>query len=253
MKLIASMNTRNELGRYLKVTVPRILEVCDELRVQDDHSDDGTFEWLEAQDRVVVKRNAGARWNENEGVLHQQLFDWTLAGEPTHVLAIDADEYLDDPPALRAALEANPRATTFTLEMVELWSQDPPLARHDGGWRPHPVGILYRVPAALHARLVAGERYPGQWLIWGRKMAGGRVPRHVRNLQRKGQAIDTGATIVHLGWSNPDEREARHRRYIELDGGKYHAGAHLDSIAWPDERCDLRPFDGVVPILSPQT
>lgn len=238
MKLIASMNTRNELGRYLRLTVPALLEWCDEVRVQDDGSDDGTFEYLAELDRVEVVRNTGPRWVENEGELHQQLLDFTIAGRPTHVLAIDADEYVADGPAVRAALEsAPPGEIAFTLRMVELWSLRPPLVRCDGGWRPHPVGILYRVPPAL-----LDGRAGVEWRIWGRKLAGGRVPRAVRSCQRRRRTVELDVDICHLGWANPAERERRHRRYVELDGGQYHAGSHLDSIRWPDERCDLRPY-----------
>lgn len=235
MTLVASMNTRNELSRYLKATVPHLLTYCDEVRVQDDGSTDGTYEWLREQEGVTVRQNGGTRWEENEGLLHQQLLDFTLEARPTFVLAIDADEIVPDGPRMRAYLDEGQR--TYTLRMVEVWRRDPWVIRLDGGWRPHPVGVLYRAPA----------RSRREWQIWGRKLAGGRVPRIVRSDQRAGRARDLDVDILHLGWSDPTERLTRWERYVQLDGGRYHDSAHLNSIMWPDERCTLAEYKGPVP------
>lgn len=234
MRLVASMNTHNELGRYLRLTIPRLLQACDEIRIQDDHSTDGTFEWLSEQEGVVVKRNEGTTWRENEGELHQQLLDWTLEASPTHILAVDADEWLTYPEPLREMI-AEGGASVWTLRMCEVWSIDPWLLRIDGGWVPHPVGILYSVE---------GEPVTNpEWRIWGRKMAGGRVPRIVRKRQRHRELVrELPIDLLHLGWANPAEREARYQRYVELDGGQFHAGAHLESIMWPDERVGLLEY-----------
>lgn len=241
VKLVASLNCRNELGRYLRPCVGALLEFCDEVRVQDDGSSDGSFEWLREREGVVVRRNPGAAWTENEGLLHQGLLDFTLEGSPTHVLAIDCDEFVPEGARLRAALAANPRSLAFTLCMREVWRLGSPmLIRTDGGWRPHPVAICFRVD---HARIARRE-----WKIWGRKMAGGRVPRAVRALQRSGRAVDTGCDILHLGWAKPSERAGRHQRYVELDGGQFHASAHLDSIMLPDSEIDLEPYEPRAPL-----
>jgi glycosyltransferase involved in cell wall biosynthesis len=238
IRLVASMNVRNEVGRYLRQSIPHLLEFCDEVRVQDDGSDDGTFEWLSDQEGVAVKRNDGFAWREHEGHLHQQLLDFTMEGRPTHILAIDADEFVVDGAALRGLLAdaRGPRARSFGLRMCEIWKRngDPWQMRLDGGWRPHDVAIAYRVPPQLTT---------SQWKIWGRKLAGGRVPRAIRADQRRGRLVSTGIDILHLGWSNPSEREARHARYVELDGGNYHAGSHLDSILWDDDQVELEAYD----------
>ena len=228
------MNVRNELGRYLELTIPHLLRYCDEVRVQDDGSDDGTYEYLRELDGVEVKRNTGLSWREHEGELHQSLLDFTLEAKPTHVLAIDADEIVPRGEELKDWIVASKRQRSFCLRMCEVWQRDPWKLRVDGGWRPHDVAILYHVPPDA-------SRKPA-WKIWGRKMAGGRVPRIVRGDQRRNRALSLGLDILHLGWSNPDERKARHARYVELDGGQYHAGSHLDSILWPDEKVELEDY-----------
>jgi len=234
MKLVASMNTHNELHRYLPITIGRLQSFCDEIVVQDDWSDDGTFEWLQERAGVTVERNAGYTWRQNEGHLHQQLLDLTMKSEPTHILSVDADELVLYGSALREMLEEDGgRHHAFTLEMNEVWQIAPWKIRVDGGWRPHPVAILYRP----HSDMSKPE-----WQIWGRKMAGGRVPRAVRAQQRAGMCRTLPVSILHLGWANPSEREARFKRYAELDGGKYHNKAHLDSILWSDDKVKLEDF-----------
>lgn len=232
MRLIASMNTKDELGRYLGPVIARLQSFCDEIRIQDDHSEDGTFEWLQEQDRVVVERNRGYTWREHEGYLHQNLLDFTMQGKPTHILAIDADEIVMYGHALRDMLEEDDHHKSFSLVMTEVWRTDPWLVRTDGGWRPHPVAILYK----------PGDMSLPEWKIWGRKMAGGRVPRMIRNEQRSGRCRNLPVDILHLGWANPAERQQRYDRYVELDDGKFHNKDHLDSIMLPDEAVSLEPY-----------
>jgi glycosyltransferase involved in cell wall biosynthesis len=228
MKLVASIPTRNEVTRYLPAVLDA-LDFCDEVCVLDDGSVDGTYEYLEEREGVTVKRNAGTSWREHEAQFRRQLQEFTLEAEPTHVLAIDADELILGGSGIREAIELAPRRAVFTLRMVEIWATDPLVVRHDGGWRPHPKEMLYRVPETMRR---------DDW-IQGRAMACPRVPPAVRKAR---YSISTGADVLHLGWAKPAERAERYARYEDLDAGKFHAKRHLDSILWPDEACDLRPY-----------
>lgn len=236
MKLVASMPARNELTRYLPAVV-EALDFCDEIRVLDDGSVDGTYEWLEEREGVTVKRAEESSWSQHEGAFRRELQDFTLEAEPTHVLAIDADELILDGPALREIVaRSTKRGQVFLLRMVELWGIDPPTVRHDGGWRPRASPLVYRVPNSVTL----------EWRIFGPAMACPRVPPAVRKLgRRRSSAVDTGLDVLHLGWADPGDRVRRAERYEKLDGGKYHAKAHLASILWPDEKCDLRPYVGL--------
>ena len=163
MKRIAAILTHNELDRYLPVVVPDLLGWVDEIRVRDDGSTDHTAEYLETFDRVEVLRRPHT-WQEHEGRAQAELLEWTLAGEPTHVLTIDADEVVPEGEAVRAVLEADqeldPEPIAYTLRMVELWGLDPPVMRVDGGWAPHPKPVLYRVPPEV-LRVDAHRPPPG--------------------------------------------------------------------------------------------
>lgn len=240
MKLVASMPVKDEFERYLVPVVENLLTFVDEVRALDDGSTDGGFEWLKSKKGVVVERNAGPSWEDHEARFRRTLQAFTLAGAPSHVLAIDADELVVDGIELRHCLESRRRSTAFTLRMVELWGLKPPRVRIDGGWRPHEVGMLYRVPKTMS----------NDWQIHGRALACPRAPRIVDSLVRRGRSHPTGVDVLHLGWSDPAERERRFERYARLDGGSFHAREHLESILDPDERCELRPYPGAVPLLA---
>ena len=237
MRLIASMPVHNELGRYLRQTVEHALTYCDEVRVLDNGSDDGGAEWLEEQDRVVVSRLAGPGWAQeggHEGAVRQALLEHVLAGEPSHVLSIDADELVPRGADLRARLEAWPRREVWALRVVEAWSTDPWQIRVDGGWRPRPAPILYRVPE------VPGKDWHARTDL---RLACPREPVAIaKTYRRLGRRCRLPIDLVHLGWSNPAEREARAARYFEHDDGSFHASEHLESILWDDDRVRLRDY-----------
>jgi hypothetical protein len=114
--------------------------------------------------------------------------------------------------------------------MVEVWNARPAgfEMRVDGGWDAHPITAVYRVPQQI------GPRFR----IQSRALACGREPMEIRGLtQRFG--VFSGVDLLHFGWTNLDERTARHHRYAVADGGKFHASRHLDSILWPDSQCRL--------------
>lgn len=226
MKLVASLIVRNELGRYLKPCIYSLHEFCDEIRVLDDGSTDGSGDWLrdtEFDGRVHVLTNEGPSFFTHEGKARQTLLNWTLAADPTHVLAIDADEFVEDGHALRKQLDRE--IVAHALCMQEVWEAGSTLKiRMDGGWRPHPVPICWAVPLAK-----------GTLRIQDRALACGREPVAVRRMRQR----PTGICVLHFGWANPEERQARYERYVEADGGKFHASRHLQSIMWPESRIEL--------------
>lgn len=244
MNLVASLIVHNERDRYLEPVVSSLLEFCDELRVLDDSSDDGTYEWLVGQERVAVTPNLGERFFAHEGQARQRLLEWTLEARPTHVLAIDADEFVADGRAVRAALDMDDLAPVWTLPMQEVWKVDENRLwlRRDGGWREHPAPVLWRVP-------VRGMRNQS-WRISDKALSCGREPVAVRQLFFRRQALVSGTEILHFGWTNVADRAARYARYVEHDGGQFHASQHIQSIMWSDRRVRLSPRDwpvGLVP------
>lgn len=224
MKLIASMIVRDEIDRYLKLVIPHLTSFCDEVRVVDDHSDDGTYEWLVKQDNVRVLRNPEPVFPENEGAARQGLFEWTLEGQPTHVLAIDADEFVSDGQRLRELVYEDETVPVWSLLVSEVWEAtgEALWLRCDGGWAGGYSPILYAAPTA--------DLEDGGWSINPRKLACGREPLAVVELARQGFVIATPVTLLHFGWASEVSRRERYLRYALNDRGEFHASAHIESI-----------------------
>ncbi len=227
MNLVASVIAKNELGRYLQACVASLREFCDHIAVVDDGSTDRTGEWLDdnADDQLVV-RHLDAEdgfFASHEGHRRQALLNFTLEQNPEWILAIDADEFVDRWDMVRHFVHG-PRPLG-SLMMQEIWKADERelLIRQDGGWRQHPVPILFRVAASP------------VWSIQDRALACGREPEQIRRMKAK----PTGAEILHFGWADETNRAARYQRYVEADGGRFHNRRHLDSILWPDSKVQL--------------
>jgi hypothetical protein len=233
VKLVAAMMVGpGELERYLPVTVPALLDFCDEVVIRCE--DPAALEYLGPLSGgwpLHVHRAEPGSFFAHEGRARQQLLEQTLSAGATHVLAVDADELVTDPAAVRAACDTDAPGP-WTLGMEEVWEacDDRLCVREDGGWRTHEVPCLWRVPP-----VEAGLR------IADRALACGRVPETVDQVARAGTAVRTGSSLLHLGWANAGGRRARYERYAMHDGGRFHASAHLQSIMWPPGLVQLRP------------
>lgn len=225
MRLIASLIVRNERSRYLELCIAHLLEFCDEIRIVDDGSNDGTEDLVsEAGSRIRWLRNTENMFYRHEGRARQQLLAWTLEANPTHVLAIDGDELVDDGQALRAFLSEYDGHTGLCMEEVWEAREDGYSIRTDGGWRAYGGTFVWRVDqVGISQRRIAD-----------RQLACGRIPVGVKR-----QARQSGVSLLHFGWANRAERQARYDRYVTHDGGEYHASSHLESIMWGDDRVKL--------------
>ncbi len=238
------MIVRNELARYLEVCVAHLLEFCDSVRIYDDMSTDGWQEalhgaWGDAGRRVTCL-NGSTHDRNSEPAFYRhadarnRLLKFTLDDWPTHILAIDADEFVGDGQAVRRACES--RGDLWSLTVQEVWeaSDRALFTREDGGWRSHEIGILWR-PQPFRRQPLA---------IRDNGHATGRVPARLDRVRSQ----PTGTELLHFGWTNQAERDERYARYAIGDGGKFHARTHIDSIMWPARRVKLtrRPWpDGI--------
>lgn len=236
MRLVASMITKNEMDRYLPLAVSHLLTYVDEIRVLDDGSTDGTYEFLLDISGVEVKRNPGPSFFEHEGQARQNLLDFVLASGADYALGIDADEFVGDPSQIKDVMESA-TLPVYLLSLVEAWKVDHGgiSIRVDGHWGPRKVPMLYQLPQTAIRR--GNNR---GWQIQNKKLACGREPIIVVRSSRQAPLLDT--QIFHFGWTRESARQARAERYFEHDGGKFHADRHLQSILWPDSKIMLRGY-----------
>lgn len=228
MKLTAAVICRNEQGRYWDPFVAHLLEFVDEVRVWDDGSTDGGPQSTDP--RVVIHREPVRESDafHDHASSRNRLIGFTLEGDPTWILNIDCDEFIADGQALRAAC-ADRRQGALKVCLQEVWNvkDDRLEIREDGGWKEHDVALLWRPDHVKQRR------------ITDRGHATGRVPDAVARVP----AAHTCTALQHWGWVRKSERDERYARYAVGDAGKFHAKAHIDSIAWPDSRVKLEPTE----------
>lgn len=232
VKLVASAIVRNEADRYLRPWLSHLLEFCDRVVLLDDSSDDDTFEICAAwSSRAYVYQPWPGRpmFDDHEGRARQALLDLTLEVLPepaTHVLSIDADEFVTDGAVLRRLVENDWRAPAWAMPMREVWELDGDCLcqRDDGLWRPHKVTSVWRVD---------NDRF---YEIEDKALACGRTPTSVRQIR---PMFLNEPSLLHFGWTNPDTRRARYDRYMQIDGGSFHNRAHLESIMAPEDQVQL--------------
>lgn len=250
LKLTASLILRNEVHRYLGLCIDSLLEFVDEIRVLDDGSTDGWEEtlrpgWGKNERKVIVEHHVARVSDEPDFYRHaaarNRLLDFTLAGEPTWVLAVDADEFVTDGGMLRRVCGDAGAFSVLSLEIAEVWEAcDETLCiRQDGGWKAHPIGCVWRP-----------DRFRSALALKDHGHATGRVPEAIYRVP----SIPAGEeALLHFGWANVAERAERFKRYDVGDGGRFHAAAHIASIMWGNDRVTMEAYDwpaGLDPIRA---
>lgn len=237
MKLIAMMVVRNEADRYLRPCLDHLLEFCDEIRVLDDGSDDETQDILLGCERVEILRTPETNFFAHEGNTRQKLLEWTMQGLPTHVLAIDADEFVADGKLLRATMEEGSSTGVWKLTMTEIWAagEDWLSVRMDGEWKPRPGGWAFEIPAD-HWTNRQTRRH---WRMHDKALACGRTPLWITMAGNR-TTTEPVTDLLHFGWACKADRQERYDRYVIHDGGAHHANKHLLSIMWGDDQVQTR-------------
>jgi hypothetical protein len=155
----------------------------------------------------------------NEGKLRQLSWEFLEShiteGEDWWVLAIDADEMLYETRHKLKDLVAQKRFDVLSIEFYHMWS--PTHFRVDKAWRPHGSSRLFRY-------------YPGGKFL-DRALACGSEPTYVRQLIMENKYLaSTGLLMKHLSYMTDEGKSSKYERYTKIDGGAFHANAHIESI-----------------------
>jgi glycosyltransferase involved in cell wall biosynthesis len=231
------MVVHNEADRYLGASVRSLLEFCDNVRILDDGSDDAPLDLFLKVPEVQYLRQETSSFYTHEGNTRQALLEWAMEANPTHILAIDADEFVADGQALRTAMEEGCATGVWKLSMEEVWkAEDDFLSiRWDGLWKPRPCGIAFAVPEDHHTN----RQNRRHWRLPDRALACGRVP-VLTQMAGNRTISEPVCPIFHFGWACEADRDARYQRYVEHDSGRHHDPKHLESIMWGDDQVELR-------------
>lgn len=222
MRLVAQMVGRNEEDRYLERVLKHLKTVADEIVFTDDCSTDNT---------VQIAKDMGAHvyqmpeqtFNKHEGILrnsawrnlenHAEIGDW--------VLAIDCDEMLygAHPDVDIRKMMSRPDVDVIGIKFYHMWNETQ--YRVDKAWAPNVSSRMFRY---FHGGKFADRR-----------LACGSEPAYVQTLIRRHRfLIESGLVMCHLGYVRDEDKISKHERYVTLDGGDFHAMAHIESIVDPE-------------------
>ncbi len=221
MSLLGMLLVRNEADRWLSQVLLGMKWACDKIVVMDDASTDATAQICINSGATVVQASESL-WGINELKRRQQL--WTLAEmvakDGDWFLCLDADETIQDiwklPEKIKLADQYGADGLSFNL--YDMW--DETHYRDDELWNAHTRDWVMCV------KYDANRKY-----IWrDTPLHCGRFP--LNAWMTVGQ---TGLAIQHWGWSRPEDREAKYRRYMEADPeGKNGSLAQYKSILDPN-------------------
>ncbi|SDX41709.1 Glycosyl transferase family 2 [Marininema mesophilum] len=203
-RLIAMMQVRNEVGRYLEKVLTSLEMFADEIVIIDDASTDETPDLCQSFKKVTkIEREKESLFGQ-EWKLRGKLWDLACSREPDWILAIDADEIFET----RASKHIRNLIDQTDFDQVgfrfyDFWGSQTHY-RSDHLWQLHqrytPILIRYfpNYPCIYPQQNHHVPRLPISYLV---------LPSHCSDFR-----------VKHLGWSgNEEERRLKYERYIRID------------------------------------
>lgn len=151
-------------------------------------------------------------WEDHEGRFRQEAWRMLELAGPTSedfIVCLDADEVIVDHDIVKPAAREFP-GHRIPFRFHEMWSKTE--YRIDGHWKPYQASIMFP--------------YRPKGYINDKALASGREPTYTRLLPEAKVVGD----ILHYGYARAEDRQYKYDRYMRLDGGRFHARSHLESI-----------------------
>lgn len=227
-KLTAMLIVRNEADRYLNRCLASLAELADEIVILDDASEDATPEICHSFPQVILHRKHESLFLHDEAALRRELWELVLATAPEWILAVDADEFLED--RAKRELPYLLRQDYFPaigFRLYDCWSGED-YFRVDGLWNPWLRGFS---PYIVKYQPGLSPKWPPL------KYHCGRFPLAYRQLPQ----LESDLRMKHLGWLSPKDIRRKYERARALDPDCiYFSRDHYESILYPAEKILLQ-------------
>jgi glycosyltransferase involved in cell wall biosynthesis len=227
-RLVAALVVRNEADRYLRSVLDDLETYCDRICVLDDGSTDATPDVCARHPRVHLLRNEASLFWRDESALRRQLWAAAAGLDPEWILALDADEMLEERfKRERDRYLDQRRYPAVGARFHQFWGSTTHY-RVDKAWNP-----------AASCQPVLVRHMPGYPYRWpARRLHCGRVPQNV-----PGPMLCDGLRVKHFGYANPADHPRKHDLYVRHDPqGLYCLRAHYDSILDPPSQVRLEAW-----------
>ena len=218
MKTVEMLLVKDESNRYLDRWLSRMDRICDEIVVLDNGSTDDTVEKLRLNPKVKVVEVCDLPFAEYERDLRYKLFQMAMSREPDWIMAFDADEFVEDRMNSEIVrLIGTPDIYWWSFRFYHFWG-DENNYRIDKLWNPQVGNVGSRM-------MKVDQNYP--YAFFDRNFGCGSIP---INWLRERKGDFSGLRIRHLGYAREEDIKKKGLWYLEKDGGKSHAGSHIQSI-----------------------
>jgi glycosyltransferase involved in cell wall biosynthesis len=214
--IYAQMIGRNESSRFLEDVLQKLSSQVDKIIFTDDCSTDNTPEI--AAKYAEVFQSPEPLFKVHEAKL--RAYAWgnmeKFAKKGDWIVAIDCDEKLFhlENIDIRTALSQSPQ-DVVNVRFYHMWNENQ--YRVDKLWAPNNSSRIFR--------FVEGGGFAN------RKLACGSEPTYVSDWIKQGNFWkDSKLVMQHLGYILDQDKQIKHERYTEIDGGEFHNLSHINSI-----------------------
>lgn len=214
--IYAQMIGRNESSRFLEDVLQKLSGQVDKIIFTDDCSTDNTPEI--AAKYAEVFQSPEPLFKVHEAKL--RAYAWgnmeKFAKKGDWIVAIDCDEKLFhlENIDIRTVLSQSPQ-DAVNVRFYHMWNENQ--YRVDKLWAPNNSSRIFR--------FVEGGGFAN------RKLACGSEPTYVVDWIRQGNFWkDSKLVMQHLGYILDEDKQIKHERYTEIDGGEFHNLGHINSI-----------------------